>query len=254
MSLHNGLLIADVAHRRPQPRENTFRYSVYYLCFPLSRMNELSLPCLSVDKPNLFSYRQRDHGDPARGNESWIHGVLQEWGLKAVTDGEITLLTMPRLFGYVFNPVSFWFCHDRKEQLRAVLCEVRNTFGERHCYLCYHDDHRPIAPDDWLTSQKVFHVSPFMEITGEYRYRFDLRDGRVGVWINHVTSDGDMLYTSLTGRRVPLTSTRLMGCFLRYPLVTFKVITLIHWQALKLISKGVRYRRKPAPPEEEITR
>jgi DUF1365 family protein len=216
-------------------------------------MRELALYCLGVDRGNLFSYRQRDHGAPDQPNEDWMRGVLNDWGVDQA-DGEIELLTMPRLLGYVFNPVSFWFCKDADGQLRAVLCEVRNTFGEKHCYLCYHDDQRPIGEQDWLISRKVFHVSPFMEIRGEYRYRFVLRDDRVGVWINHVTEEGDMLYTSLTGRRVPLTSRRLLGCFVRFPLITFKVIGLIHWQALKLVAKGMTYHRKPSPPQQEITR
>jgi hypothetical protein len=100
----------------------------------------------------------------------------------------------------------------------------------------------------------VFHVSPFLRIEGEYRYRFILNDTKVAVWINHVNEAGETLYTSMIGERLPLTSLNLLKCFVRYPLVTFKVIGLIHWQALKLLSKGVRYHRKPPLTSQDISR
>lgn len=249
-----SLLIAKVAHQRKQPKHHGFCYGMYYLCFPLSKLDALASPLLSVDKPNLYSFRQRDHGAPEMDNDAWIRGILREHGLDEVVDGDIMLVTLPRLMGYVFNPVSFWFCLDGDQQLRAVLCEVNNTFGERHCYLCYHDDMRPIAPDDWLYSRKEFHVSPFMEVKGDYRYRFIFNERKVAVWIHHGTEEGDMLHTSLIGERVPLTTRSLLRCFVRYPLVTLRVIGLIHWHALKLTLKGIRYRRKPAPPEHTLTR
>jgi uncharacterized protein len=250
----SSLLIADVVHRRTQPKENAFKYGVYYLCFPLSLMHTLKCWLLSVGKPNLMSYYPKDLGNAEMTNEDWIRSILKEWGLNDVTDGEVVLVTMPRILGYAFNPVSFWFCLDGAGDIRAVLSEVHNTFGERHCYLSYHDDKRAISSDDWMESEKVFHVSPFMKIEGVYRYRFILTDAKVAVWINHVTDAGVMLYTSLIGRRIRLNSRNLAWCFVRYPLVTFKVIALIHWQAIKLISKGISYHRKPPLEAEEVTR
>jgi len=254
VALSNGLIIADVAHARMRPKKNSFHYHVYYLCMPLSQLRIIKkLRLLSCDAWNLFSLNARDHEVPTDGYEVWIRGVLAEYGVTRA-DGEIVLLTLPRVLGYVFNPVSFWFCLNAKGELVCVLSEVRNTFGERHCYLSYHDNGRVIEKDDWLTAQKVFHVSPFMPVAGHYEFRFAYAEEKIGVCINHHDADGLLLTTSLVGKRQPLTDARLFHCFWRYPLVTLKVIGLIHFQALKLIRKGIIYHRKPAPPQTEISR
>jgi DUF1365 family protein len=135
-----------------------------------------------------------------------------------------------------------------------VLSEVCNTFGERHCYLCFHDDRRAITGDDWLRAEKVFHVSPFMDVTGHYLFRFVYREDKIGVWIDYYDAEGLMLSTAVTGKRSALTAASLLRCFFRYPLVTLKVIGLIHYQAARLLIKGLRYRSKPIPPVTEISR
>lgn len=254
MGLANGLIVADVAHARLRPKENRFHYHVYYLCLPLSRLAVLkSLRLLGIDAFNLFSLNARDHDVPIDGYEPWIREVLTQHGVKGA-DGEVVLLTLPRVLGYVFNPVSFWFCLNKAGELVCVLSEVRNTFGEKHCYLSYHDDGRAISKDDWITAQKIFHVSPFIPIEGHYEFRFAYGEEKIGVWINHHDNNGLLLTTSLVGKRQPLTDVALFRCFWRYPLVTLKVIGLIHFQALKLIRKGIVYRRKPEPPTIEISR
>ena len=246
MALENGLLIADVAHARQRPRRNSFCYTVYYLCFALEQTAQLRNRLLSLDRWNLFGYYGKDH--PLD-----IKQVLREWGIPQA-DGSIVLVTMPRLLGYVFNPVSFWFCLDREGGLRAVVSEVNNTFGDHHCYISFHDDRRVIGEDDILTAQKVFHVSPFMHIKGHYKFRFVYRQDKVGVWIDYYDEEGLMLTTSLVGRRYPLNARSLLLNFFRYPLVTLKVIALIHYQALRLWLKGTRYVPRPAPPSTEITK
>lgn len=252
MALSNALLTADVAHARLRPKRNAFRYRVYYLCMPIAALfRPLGLSVLSLERFNLFSLRKRDYGNGEP--ESWIRAQLAEWGIREA-DGEVELLTMPRLLGYAFNPVSFWFCLDKTGQLRAVLSEVRNTFGERHCYFSFHDDKRPITQDDWLQAQKIFHVSPFIEVTGHYEFRFVYGEESIGVWINHHDADGLLLTTSLVAKRRALSSRSLLSCFFRMPMVTFKVIALIHYQALRLFAKGVRYRVKPTPPIVEVSR
>lgn len=253
MALENALLVADVAHARQRPARNAFHYHVYYLCFALRDLSLLSrLTLFSLNRFNLFGLSERQYGKDT-SPESWIRRVLVEWKIPEA-DGEVVLLTMPRLFGYAFNPVSFWFCLDKAGQVRAVLADVSNTFGEHHAYLLFHDDNRPIGSDDWLTSHKIFHVSPFIEVTGQYQFRFAYGEKSVGVWINHHDADGLLLTTSLVGKRTPLTSGSLLRCFFRYPLVTFKVIGLIHYQAVRLFAKGVRYHNKPQPPATEISR
>jgi len=249
----NGLLVADVAHARQRPKRNAFHYGVYYLCFALEDMARLRLSLLSLGRFNLFGFFDRDYGNGKTSPEDWIKDVLREWNIPQA-DGRIVLLTMPRLFGYAFNPVSFWFCLDKEGGLRAVLSEVTNTFRDRHCYLSFHDDRRVIAPDDWIRAEKIFHVSPFIEIAGYYLFRFVYREDKIGVWINYHDAEGLMLTTSLAGNRLPLTSPNLLFYFFRYPLVTMKVIGLIHMQALQLWMKGIRYIRRPEPPSNEVSR
>lgn len=253
MAIDHALLRAKVSHTRTSPKRNHFSYGVYYLCFALDELSKIAkLRLLSHNTFNLFSLRDRDYGETnGMPLEDWIRGQLSQWNIPQA-DGRIVLLTMPKLFGYGFNPVSFWFCLDKDNQVRAVLSEVSNTFGDRHSYICFHDDRRPITSDDWLESDKVFHVSPFMEIKGKYRFRFSYHADKVGVWIDYYDDNNTMLLTtSLTGKRTTLTSLALLACFFRYPLVTFKVIGLIHYQALKLWSKGIRYHtRQPLPPTE----
>ena len=253
MALDNALLVTHVVHARTRPKENRFRYHVYYLCVALSDLPLLGkLSLFSLKHFNLFGLRARDYGD-AKSPENWMRNVLKEWNLSKA-DGEIVLMTMPRVLNYAFNPVSFWFCLDKAGALRAVLSDVSNTFGERHAYLLAHDDARIIHPDDLFTSKKIFHVSPFIEITGHYQFRFAYDAARIGVWIDHHDEQGRLLSTSVVGKRSALTSRSLMYCFLRYPLVTFKVIGLIHYQALRLFIKGVHYHIKPLPPLTEISR
>jgi DUF1365 family protein len=151
------------------------------------------------------------------------------------------LLAQPRTLGHVFNPVSFWLAHDRDGALRAVISEVSNTFGDRHSYLCAHDDHRPITREDTLSAQKIFHVSPFQPIEGGYTFRFDIRDDRIGVWIDYGTGN-EGLYATLTGKRAPLSTAAILRASLRRPFGARRVFALIHWQALKLWWKGAPYR------------
>ena len=147
-------------------------------------------------------------------------------------------MTMPRMLGYVFNPVSFWFCRDRAGALRAVLCEVNNTFGETHCYLVHHDDRRPIEPDAWLEGRKAFHVSPFLPVEGGYRFRFRLDDEHAHVDVNYHDAQGLMLATSVGGRREALDDRAVLRRFLGNPTMTLAVIVRIHWQAFASVAEA----------------
>ncbi len=237
-----------------RPKRNRFNYTVYYLCFALEDMGKLGCALLSLSRFNVFGFYERDHGSKGEMPlADWVRKVLSEWGMTQA-DGKIVLLTLPRVLGYVFNPISMFFCLDKAGELRAVISEVSNTFGDRHCYLSFHDDGRVISQDDVITSQKMMHVSPFVEVSGEYKFRFAYREDKIGVWIDHHDAEGLLITTSLVGKRRNLTSVQLLHCFFTYPLITLKVITLIHYQALKLFVKGVRYRRRPEPPKTEISR
>ena len=243
-----------VVHARTRPRRNAFHYKLCYFAIPVSEWIKGTHGIFfSIDRFNLFSLRGKDYGDGAMPPRQWVAGILNEQSLSEA-DGEIVLLTLPRLLGYAFNPVSFWFCFDRDRRLRAVLVEVNNTFGERHCYLCFHGTHEPITKAARLVVRKMFHVSPFMEVKGSYRFRFDYDADRIGVQIDLLDEDGVILATSMSGRPKAMTAWGLLKTALGYPLQTIKVVVLIHYQALRLFLKGVRNYRKPEPPEAFVSR
>lgn len=249
------LVDATVVHRRRRPRENAFRYRVAYLCLDLGTLASAGGRWLKVDRAGLVSFRRADHGGRDGGDlRAWLYDILAGHGLAEICDGEVALMTMPRMLGYVFNPVSFWFCRDREGATRAVLCEVNNTFGESHCYLVYRDDRAAIAPDEWLEGRKVFHVSPFLPVEGHYRFRFRLDDGSAHVDVNYHDAEGLMLATSVGGRREPLTDRAVVRRFLGNPTMTMGVVLRIHWQALQLWRKRARFYGKPAPPSQLVTR
>lgn len=244
-----------VVHRRLRPAENSFRYRVPYLCLDLDNLAQAHGLWLKIDRAGLVSFRRTDHG-AGDGSEltPWLRSILDRCGLGPICDGGVMLMTLPRLLGYVFNPVSFWFCRDRAGSLRAVLCEVTNTFGERHCYLVYREDRQVIAADTWLEGRKVFHVSPFLPVNGRYRFRFRLDVERVHVDVNYHDDDGLTLATSVGGRHEPLCNRTIARRFLANPAMTLAVIARIHWQALLLWRKRVRFHRKPIPPAELVSR
>ena len=154
------LCVGDVMHSRTQPVRNQFIYPLFYLRLPLSRLAALSVPGLSINRKGLCQILNSDHGaQDGSPLLPWVRQTLAKQGLEYLADsGEVVLQTMPRILGYTFNPVSFFFCYDDTEALRAVICEVSNTFGERHNYLVAHENGYPILPEEWLTTEKVFHV------------------------------------------------------------------------------------------------
>jgi len=248
------LLFGEVMHSRLRPRRNRFVYRVFFLRVRTDAIDALRGPLFSVDRWNLFSLHRCDHG--ARDGselEPWIRGLLAQEGLDRI-DGQIWLQTFPRVLGYVFNPVSFWLCHDREGRLRAVLCQVSNTFGEHHNYLLAHSDQRPILRGERLTARKVFHVSPFCEIEGRYRFQFDLDRAACAVRIDYDDAHGPLLVTAIRGRGEAMTTRSLARAFVYYPWMTLGVILRIHWQALRLWLKGVPFFSKPLPPIQETTR
>ncbi|QJR09594.1 hypothetical protein DSM104443_00643 [Usitatibacter rugosus] len=248
------LLFGRVAHFRKRPAHHGFVYPVFCLRVPLSQIDALAGPLFGVDRFNLFSFKRRDFG-PRDGTslETWARKILAD-GHVAEADGEIVLQAFPRMLGYAFNPIGIWYCHDRAGQLRAVICEVSNTFGEHHNYLVAHGDRRPIAPGDWLTAAKAFHVSPFCEVEGHYRFRFTERGEHHTARIDYHDRDGPLLVTSISGDEREITTGLLARTFIAYPFMTLFVIGRIHWHALRLWAKRVPWFRKPEPPLQETTR
>lgn len=255
------LCFGNVHHNRLRPVRNRFSYGVYFLRLPLRSMEQGDWPTrlLSRNRFNLLSFHDRDHGDGERPLLEWVDALLKQEGITDA-DGEVWLQTFPRVLGYVFNPVSFWFCHRRDGALRAVLCDVHNTFGERHLYLL--NQGASIVNNSELTAAKVFHVSPFCRVEGKYRFRF-MRTGqkqdqafseRTLARIDYDDADGPILLTSIAGTSHPLNDSNIMHALLRFPLMTFAVIARIHWQALRLWIKRVPFFHKPVPPQQELSK
>lgn len=243
---------ASTFHGRRGAVANAFRYSVDYVL--LEPEAKAATPMLfSRNRANLASLHDADHGGaPRRGcGAAWVREVLAAHAPGVA--GRVLLLAQPRILGHVFNPVSFWLCHDAEDRLRVVIAEVTNTFGDRHSYLCHRDDLAPLSRDDTVTARKIFHVSPFQPVEGGYRFRFDIRPGKIGIWIDYAAGNGGLIAT-LTGPRKPLTSLGILRACLKRPFGSRRVLALIHWQALKLWWKGARYRLRPEPPAEEVTR
>ncbi|MEY8838239.1 DUF1365 domain-containing protein, partial [Cribrihabitans sp. XS_ASV171] len=157
------------------------------------------------------------------------------------------------VLGHVFNPVSFWFCHDEEDALYAVVAEVTNTWGTRHSYVCHKSDLSPIGPEDRLTASKLLHVSPFQPREGGYTFRFDLRNDRIGVWIDYGREGGGLIAT-LTGPRQPLTNRAILWSAVRRPFGSRRVLALIHWQAVKLWWKKATFRSQPEPLKPDVSR
>lgn len=251
------ILFARVMHKRLSPVVNAFNYGIYYIAVPLSVPDMLADGWrFGVNRPGLMSFHAKDHGSRQAGADlrDWVRAQLAAHEVTHA-DGEIVLLTMPRVLGYVFNPVSFFLCHDAAGGLRAVVCSVNNTFGETHSYICVQDDGRVIGPDDWLDGQKVFHVSPFLHRTGHYRFRFNLRPEKAGIWIDYYDAPQQKkLLTSLVGHYAAYHRATRRRAFWRYPLVTLRAIFLIHWQALRLLLKKVKYIPKPEQLPEKTSK
>jgi len=241
-----------VGHARLGELSHSFSYTSFYLCFPLSRRNEMRSRLFSLNRWNIFSFYEADHGDGDNPTD-WIRSVLSRHGLGHI-NGEVYLHTMPRLFGYVFNPVSFWFCHNSEGKLHAILCEVNNTFHEKHSYLLSNHDGSEITADSQLRSQKVFHVSPFFPVDGEYRFRFELSPDHHKVCIDYWRNDQLALKTYVSGKAETLNDRQIIKTILSFGWATVMVVARIHWQALKLWRKGATFHRKPTPPALEITK
>ena len=244
-------IAGETYHGRRGAVKNAFRYGIDYVL--LDADADLETPGLFArNAGNLMSLHDRDHGGvPKAGSgAAWVRDVLQAH--KVALDGRIDLLAQPRLLGHVFNPVSFWLCHDKAGVLRCVIAEVSNTFGQRHSYLCHHADLRPITKDETLDAAKIFHVSPFQPIEGGYTFRFDITDAHVHIVIDYSRGNGGLIAT-LKGSRTPLSNTSIVKAALRRPFGSRRVLALIHWQAIKLWWKKATFRSCPDPLDTEVS-
>ena len=247
----------QVRHTRLRPQRHAFAYDTFFLLLPMRRLDSpAAMGGLPVNRRGAISFFDCDHGDgrgPDQGGAlGWMMEMLAREGIHDA-DGDIWLHTYPRVLGYTFKPVSFWYCHRSDGHLRAVVAEVNNTFGERHCYLLD-------APRYGVeqVADKCFHVSPFCSVEGRYRFRF-MRSRhdhppRTVVRVDHDDATGPLLNTSVSGRLEPVSRAALRRALWRYPAMTLMVLARIHWQALQLWLKRTGFHRKPPRPDQFVTR
>jgi hypothetical protein len=244
-------IAGETYHGRRGATKNAFRYSIDYVL--LDAETAPDAPALFTrNGSNLMSLQDADHGGPPKQGRgaAWVRDVLTAHAI--AQPDRIMLLAQPRMLGHVFNPVSFWLCYQG-DALTTIIAEVSNTFGDRHSYLCRHEDGRAITKADTLAAQKVMHVSPFQPVEGGYVFRFDIQPDSVGIWIDYSRGNGGLIAT-LTGARRPISNGSIIRAALRRPFGSRRVLALIHWQAVKLWWKGATFRSQPAPPRDEVSR
>ncbi|QIV94110.1 DUF1365 domain-containing protein [Allofrancisella frigidaquae] len=248
----NFVLSSKIFHKRHHPKQNSFCYNAYYVVLDMLDIDKNKLKIFSINKFNLYSFYDKDHGYRNKKDSlDWIANLLQKYKLNY---DDTRLLTMPRVLGYLFNPVSFWLCYNN-EKLIAVVAEVNNTFGQTHSYIC-HKNGMQITKDSWFEAQKEFHVSPFYQREGFYRFNFFINlknNSKNQITINYYNNDKLQLSTQITAVTKTFSSSNLFKEFLRSPLLTFKVIFLIHYQALKILLKQIKYVSKPVQINNKIT-
>ena len=246
--IYNGTVI----HKRFKPKEHYFKYKVFSLLIDLSELEKLDkkISFFCLNRFNLISFYERDHG--ARDGSSLTVWVKQN--LKAnniVTENiKIKLLCYPRILGYVFNPLSVFFIYDKKERLISILYEVKNTFGEQHTYVFRVENENKLIQNN---CSKKFHVSPFIEMDCNYFFRVLNPAEKLSVIIDQYDKEGKILFASQDGFRSDLTSMNLMNSYLKHPLMTFKIISAIHFEAFKLWVKGIKFVKKKLKIKNNIT-
>ena len=258
----SALYVGAVMHQRLRPRHHRLRYRMFSLLVDLDELPALTrrLRLFSLDRFNLFSVHQRDYGDVAGhaddcdGLRAYVDRQLREAALPAAA--KVLLLTMPRVLGYAFNPLSVYFCHDADGALQALIYEVNNTFGERHSYLIAVNASQRDGARIVQRCAKEFRVSPFLAFDLDYVFRIEPpRPERDAISIGVVANDRDgaLLNARFDAERHRLDDAALARVFLSHPLLTLKVIVAIHWEALRLLVKGVRLQAAPAAPARPVT-
>jgi uncharacterized protein len=244
------LAVGTVRHLRRRPTQHRFEVATYFMLLPLRALRTCPDPALARNRFGLIAFHDRDHGDGRADALDWLEEQLAREGV-IDADGEVWLQTYPRVLGYAFKPVSFWYCQRNDGSLAAVVAEVNNTFGERHCYLLAGPG---LAWGREQKAAKVFYVSPFCSADGEYRFRFARSEDRIVARVEHHDGQGPLLLTSVSGRFAAATPARQRAAFFGHPLMTLGVIARIHWQALRLWAKRVPLVRKPAAPDLFVSR
>lgn len=250
-----------VFHRRLIEPVYTFCYRVFNVLLDIDHIDTLAdeLILFSRNRFNLFAFYDRDHlprgylDDHASGSlRAWVEAGLAEHGIH-LNGGRVRLFCYPRMLGFVFNPLSVWYCENQDGELVAILCEVRNTFKERHCYLLREPDGGPLNLGQAYCHPKRFHVSPFLPVEGGYEFRFGLKDHELDIGIVWINGQQRSMIATQRMRQTALSDLELLKTFVTLPVMTIKVVVAIHWQALKIWLRGARFHRKPEAPHKEIS-
>jgi len=252
MIKNSFIYTGNVIHKRFKPKIHFFKYKVFSLLIDLSEIHLLDkdLKIFSYNKFNIVSFYDKDHG-PRDGSsvKNWVIDNLKKNNI-ATNDIQIKLLCYPRIFGYVFNPLSVFYVYDRNLNLISILYEVKNTFGEQHTYVFKSDINNNLVQH---MCKKKFHVSPFIEMDCVYFFRLLKPGNKISVIIDQNDKEGKILYASQDGIKSEITNSNLTKSYLKHPLMTFKIILAIHFEAFKLWSKGIKFIKKKFKIKNNIT-
>lgn len=246
------LYLGDVYHKRFQPFEHDFKYSVFSLLIDLDERKTLKkqYKWLSYNSFNLTSFYDKDHGARDGSDvKKWVIDHAQKFNID-IKDGKIFALCFPRILGYTFNPLTIYYCYSAENKLVAILYEVKNTFGDQHGYLC------PINSDHDLASHKkdkIFHVSPFIQMEAKYLFSVREPDQKLNFKIDERVNGKPFLLATWSGKDIGLTSKNLLSCFFKIPFLTFKIMIAIHWQAFHLWRKGATFYKWKKPPKDDVS-
>ncbi len=241
-----------VTHRRFKPKRHFFSYKTFSIFFDLDELKDLEkkVSIFSLNKFNLFSFYNKDHGDRDGSNlKSWVKNTLKKFNINFKIS-KIRLLCFPRIFGYVFNPLSIFYCYNENAELKAILYEVKNTFNEQHTYVF------PVEKNSKIITQncnKRFYVSPFIEMETAYNFRLAEPKETLSVFIKQTDPEGLLLSACQIGRKEDISTKQLLINFLRHPMMNIKIIMAIHFEALRLWGKGVKLIKKNKKTKNDIS-
>jgi DUF1365 family protein len=250
MIKNSKIYTGKVIHRRFKPKEHYFKYSVFSLLIDLDELEDIQkeISIFSYNKFNIISFFDKDHGERDSSSlKNWVYSNLKTLGIEE--EVKIKLLCYPRIFGYVFNPLSIFFVYDKNSKLIAILYEVKNTFGEQHTYVFKTNDETVIQNN----CKKQFYVSPFIEMNCEYSFKILKPEEQLSVVINQSDEEGKLLFASQDGTAREFNNKNLIISFLSHPLMSFKVIAAIHYEAFKLWIKRIKLVTKKINLRNNIT-
>ena len=250
MIKNSKIYTGKVIHRRFKPKEHYFKYSVFSLLIDLDELEDIQkeISIFSYNKFNIISFFDKDHGERDSSSlKNWVYSNIKTLGIEE--EVKIKLLCYPRIFGYVFNPLSIFFVYDKNSRLIAILYEVKNTFGEQHTYVFKTNDETVIQNN----CKKQFYVSPFIEMNCEYSFKILKPEEQLSVVINQSDEEGKLLFASQEGTAREFNNKNLIISFLSHPLMSFKVIAAIHYEAFKLWIKRIKLVTKKINLRNNIT-